>query len=839
MLETGRKMRKRAGSCRATTSAFIAFACLAAALIGATPAGAAFGQIGSGWGEFGSGKAQFNNPGLFGVDPTDGSVFAGDVTADGNHYRIQKLSEGGAFKASVEIPRWFNDNPAEEKILGMHGIAVDHEKGLIYVVEGCRVAAGLGTCRVFGGVGFNARRILVYKTAPEGEKLVPAETPAFTLPIGAEELYEPQAIAVDPSNHDVVLLAEDSAAHLVVQRISSSGVLGARYTDTANALKPGNKPASAIAVGPDGTTYTMTGGGEPGSKNTRAWQLPQSLTSLEAVPGFAAAAEAEAWPKGLQAAKANQLIGGPQLAVSPDGKTLYWKEKVTASSTTEPGTILVRGYSLEANETEILFGGGEGACEITTSAAGLATAGEHVLVFDFGPEVEEGKTPSYGVRVLTFGPGGSGCPVAEPRLKINGSEAVEVTIAKGETAQFDASGTKLPEGAVAHKVIWKFGDGQEKTVEGEGETGPASLNTTHEYASAGEMTMSMKMTLVNSTVGSPPPVERTIHVLGAKPTFKLKAVPAGNGAGTVTSSPSGISCPGDCEEAYEEDVEVTLSAAPSTGSTFTGWSGGGCNGTGACKVKIAAATEVTATFTLEQHLLKVNKTGAGAGTSTVTSSPAGINCGATCEASFDHETAVVLGATSGANVKPVQWTGCGEVTGENKCKVTMSAAKEVTAKFDPIPGQFALKVKKTGTGSGTVTSTPVGVNCGSSCEAAFGEGTSVLLSAVSDAGSEPVQWTGCGEVTGENKCKVTMSAAKEVTATFNLIPSPPPPSDGGGTPPTPPPLPPVETKPKLTPKQKALARCKKLKGKAKAKCVKKANSIGKHKHGRGRIRGRR
>jgi hypothetical protein len=922
MLETGQKTRLRVGGSRVLAAIASTVSVLCLALVVAAPAGAAFGQIGSGWGEFGTGKAQFNNPGLFGVDPVDGSVFAGDITADSSHYRIQMLSSGGEFKASVEVPRWLNDKPAEEKILGMHGIAVDHEKGLLYMVEGCRVALESGNCRVFGGVGFNARRILVYKTAPEGEKLVPASTPAFTLPIGAEELYEPQAIAVDPSSHDVVLLAENGASHLVVQRISSSGVLGARYTDTANALKPGNRPAAAIAVGPDGTTYTMTGGIEPGSANTRAWRLPSSLASLEAVPGFATAAEAEAWPKALLAGRANQLIGGPQLAISPDGETLYWKEKVTASSTTEAGNILVRGYSLKGNETEILFGGGEGTCEITTSAAGLATVGEHVAIFDFGPEVEEGKTPSYGVKVLTFGPGGSGCPVAEPRLKINGSEAVEVTVAKGETAQLDASGSKFPEGAVAHKVVWKFGDGQEKTVEGEGETGPATLTTSHEYASSGDFTLSMKITLVNSTVGSPPPVERTIHVLGAKPNFSLKAILAGNGSGTVTSSPSGISCPGDCEEAYEEDTEVTLTAAPNAGSTFTGWAGGGCAGTGTCKVAITAATEVTATYTLEQHSLTVDKTGSGAGTSAVTSSPSGINCGGSCQANFDHNTPVVLSATSGANVKPVQWTGCGEVTGENKCKVTISAAKEVTAKFDleqhllkvakvgtgagtvtsapagidcgstceasfdhgtaitltavsnagtepvqwtgcgevtgenkckvtisaakevtakfdPIPGQFGLKVVKTGTGTGTVTSTPAGIDCGSGlgCEAAFAESANVVLSAAAGAGTEPVQWTGCGEVTGENKCKVTMSASKEVTAKFDLNPAPPaenpPATPPSGNNPTPPP---VETKPKLTPKQKALARCKKLKGKAKAKCVKKANSIGKHRHGRKRTR---
>ncbi|HWA55455.1 MAG TPA: hypothetical protein VG816_14900, partial [Solirubrobacterales bacterium] len=59
-------------------------------------------------------------------------------------------------------------------------------------------------------------------------------------------------------------------------------------------------------------------------------------------------------------------------------------------------------------------------------------------------------------------------------------------------------------------------------------------------------------------------------------------------------------------------------------------------------------------------------------------------------------------------------------------------------------------------------------------------------------------------------------------------------SSSGGSGSTPPPAPPVETrKPTLTPKQKALAKCKKLKGKAKSKCIKNANSTGKKKHHRG------
>ena len=49
------------------------------------------------------------------------------------------------------------------------------------------------------------------------------------------------------------------------------------------------------------------------------------------------------------------------------------------------------------------------------------------------------------------------------------------------------------------------------------------------------------------------------------------------GAGTVTSGDGGITCPGDCEEAYVIGDSVTLTASPTQG-TFAGWSGKPCKG---------------------------------------------------------------------------------------------------------------------------------------------------------------------------------------------------------------------------------------------------------------------
>ena len=89
------------------------------------------------------------------------------------------------------------------------------------------------------------------------------------------------------------------------------------------------------------------------------------------------------------------------------------------------------------------------------------------------------------------------------------------------------------------------------------------------------------------------------------PHFELKVTKSGNGTGTVTSSPKGmtkaISCNGICNEDsanYAENKPVTLIAKPDRGSKFSGWSGGGCSGIKPkCKItKMDSDKDVTATF---------------------------------------------------------------------------------------------------------------------------------------------------------------------------------------------------------------------------------------------------
>jgi hypothetical protein len=81
-----------------------------------------------------------------------------------------------------------------------------------------------------------------------------------------------------------------------------------------------------------------------------------------------------------------------------------------------------------------------------------------------------------------------------------------------------------------------------------------------------------------------------------QPMATLTVTNTGTGSGTVTASPAGIDCGSSCSASYASGTVVDLTAVAASGSTFAGWSGGGCSGTDSCSVTLAASTTVTASF---------------------------------------------------------------------------------------------------------------------------------------------------------------------------------------------------------------------------------------------------
>jgi len=236
----------------------------------------------------------------------------------------------------------------------------------------------------------------------------------------------------------------------------------------------------------------------------------------------------------------------------------------------------------------------------------------------------------------------------------------------------------------------------------------------------------------------------------------------GNGGGSVSSNPAGISCGADCTEDYDSGTTVTLTAVANTGSAFGAWSGCDSVSGMTCTVSMNAARTVSASFNVQNFTLSVGEAGAGSGT--VTSNPTGINCGANCSASYAGGTTVTLTAAANTGSLFAGWSGCDAISGAT-CTVTMSAARAVTASFNL--QSFALNVNKTGAGAGTVTSNPAGISCGTDCSESYTTGTTVTLSAAANTGSVFGAWSGCDSVSGTT-CTVSMNAARTVSASFNV-----------------------------------------------------------------------
>jgi predicted phage tail protein len=86
----------------------------------------------------------------------------------------------------------------------------------------------------------------------------------------------------------------------------------------------------------------------------------------------------------------------------------------------------------------------------------------------------------------------------------------------------------------------------------------------------------------------------------------------------------------------------------------------------------------------------------------------------------------------------------------------------------PVP-KFRLSASLLG--NGTLTGTPAGINCPTDCTEDYGDGTQVTLTPSAGSGARFASWG--GDCTGQGStCVVTMSATKNVAATFQAAPPP-------------------------------------------------------------------
>ncbi len=154
----------------------------------------------------------------------------------------------------------------------------------------------------------------------------------------------------------------------------------------------------------------------------------------------------------------------------------------------------------------------------------------------------------------------------------------------------------------------------------------------------------------------------------------------------------------------------------------------------------------------------------------VSSSPAGIDCDPTCSHAYPPDTQVILTAKSAKGWVFFRWVGGGCTNSHSTtCTVTLAGNTNttVTAEFaEPLaatPPKDVLDVVVQG--SGTVTSAPPGIDCGSSCSAGFNLGTTITLTATPGPGSPFAGWSGACAGSGTT-CLVTFNAATSAGAAF-------------------------------------------------------------------------
>jgi GH25 family lysozyme M1 (1,4-beta-N-acetylmuramidase) len=144
-----------------------------------------------------------------------------------------------------------------------------------------------------------------------------------------------------------------------------------------------------------------------------------------------------------------------------------------------------------------------------------------------------------------------------------------------------------------------------------------------------------------------------------------------------------------------------------------------------------------------------------------------IDCGgggSTCTRLANPDTVLSLAATPDPGATLLGWTGaCGDAGTAPTCDVPMRGAKTVSAQFG-----FPVEVAREGSGAGTVTSSPTGLDCGATCTALFAAGSTVTLTAEADSASTFTGWSG-GCAGTDPVCSLPVASPTAVAASFESV----------------------------------------------------------------------
>ena len=178
----------------------------------------------------------------------------------------------------------------------------------------------------------------------------------------------------------------------------------------------------------------------------------------------------------------------------------------------------------------------------------------------------------------------------------------------------------------------------------------------------------------------------TASIAGA-PLERVPLAVSRTGKGSIVGSSPGIACGETCGVLLAIGARTTLQAIPDPGWNFAGWSGS-CRGVVVtCTLTVRAAASAVASFVEAGTLFPLAVTKVGQGT--VTSDPAGIDCGRTCSRGFPAGSTVTIEALAkNRKWEFVHWDGACKGR-QPTCTVPLDGAKSAAATFgrvaDPTP----------------------------------------------------------------------------------------------------------------------------------------------------------
>ncbi len=250
--------------------------------------------------------------------------------------------------------------------------------------------------------------------------------------------------------------------------------------------------------------------------------------------------------------------------------------------------------------------------------------------------------------------------------------------------------------------------------------------------------------------------------------FLLLAVPAGatytltistsgpvDPAAIVTSTPSGIVCPGTCAAVFAASSTVTIGeVAPST-MAFVGWGSPCRSNLPTCNVKMMTNTTVTAKFAPK---LRVSFSGNGIGNVSISSQPVFTSSGSTASRDYVYPAGatIVLHESTGSQSAFVGWTGDGGCERASTCTITLNGYEHIIATFTATGSTRTLAVAIP-LGGGTVVSSPAGISCPTVCSSTFTANASVTLTTTALSGYEFGGWAN-GGCSGRTTCVVVSSS---------------------------------------------------------------------------------